>query len=740
MKKSFLPLFCGLMFAATTPLQAQNANPEGEEFPDPSMTWRIESIEEPTTLFVGVVPGEVLYIDWGDGTKPDKITENNAVRWHGNLDPTRSYGNKLLHDYKTTGEYTVRFYGENEETCPLLTLEQWWMGDIFNRLDVRKASQLHSLSLIRGELTQLDVSRNTELVSLVCTSIELTNLDVSNNHKLVKLECGYNEFTDLDLSNNTALKWLWCFYNELTDLDLSNNRELFYLYCHENQFTNLDVRNNTALQYLYCHDNQLSDLDLSNNTALVDLFCYNNQLTDLDVSNNKALERLECFNNTIPLINLPALAQRTDISWKQLGWQYLPDSIVWINTAVAIDTVFYGVNTEFDVNNGSTAGYTLNGGEITFHTPGDYTVQIRNPAILDGVVQQKFSVAQAVTGISLDRTKLTLEVGGSAHLFATVEPAGAQRVIWSSDNTGVATADDYWEGVGSVYVTAVGLGTATITATTWDGSKSASCVVTVRTLSNDATLTNITVSSGELSPTFDPNITEYTVTVAYNVTSVNISYDKNHEGATVSEQIVGNTKIITVTAEDGVTERIYTVSVFRAAPSNDATLKNITVSVGELQPSFSSAVTAYTVDVANNVSSITITGVANHTGAKVAGNVNGKTLAVGENKVTITVTAEDDTSIKTYTVTVNRAAPLTSVEELFIPDLKIYPNPFTGEVRITSAEDCTLQVFNVVGTAVHAQHITNPDETIIFEHLPAGVYFFRFEKGGNVKTIHVIKN
>jgi len=82
----------------------------------------------------------------------------------------------------------------------------------------------------------------------------------------------------------------------------------------------------------------------------------------------------------------------------------------------------------------------------------------------------------------------------------------------------------------------------------------------------------------------------------------------------------------------------------------------------------------------------------------------------------------------------------TSIEKLFISTLKIYPNPIKDEVHITSAEGCTLRVFNIAGVTVHTQHITNSDETINFEHIPGGVYFFRFEKDGNEKTVKVIKN
>ena len=84
-------------------------------------------------------------------------------------------------------------------------------------------------------------------------------------------------------------------------------------------------------------------------------------------------------------------------------------------------------------------------------------------------------VAVSVTGVSLDSAAKALTVGGTATLTATITPANAtdQNVTWSSSDTGVATVDSTGK------VTAVSTGTATITATTEDGGKTASCTVTV---------------------------------------------------------------------------------------------------------------------------------------------------------------------------------------------------------------------------------------------------------------------
>lgn len=80
-----------------------------------------------------------------------------------------------------------------------------------------------------------------------------------------------------------------------------------------------------------------------------------------------------------------------------------------------------------------------------------------------------------VTGISLDRETATIKKGSILQLSATVTPSNAddKTVRWESSNTDVATVDDNGK------VTAIAPGTATITVTTTDQRKTATCSVTV---------------------------------------------------------------------------------------------------------------------------------------------------------------------------------------------------------------------------------------------------------------------
>lgn len=87
----------------------------------------------------------------------------------------------------------------------------------------------------------------------------------------------------------------------------------------------------------------------------------------------------------------------------------------------------------------------------------------------------KVTVRVPVTGVSLSRTELSLIKGDTEQLLATVSPTDASNktISWTTTDKSVASVSS------SGLVTAVGGGTATITATTADGSYTDVCKVTV---------------------------------------------------------------------------------------------------------------------------------------------------------------------------------------------------------------------------------------------------------------------
>jgi hypothetical protein len=85
------------------------------------------------------------------------------------------------------------------------------------------------------------------------------------------------------------------------------------------------------------------------------------------------------------------------------------------------------------------------------------------------------TVTTPATGVELDSNELTLRLGDTHALTATVLPTTASNkaVTWSSSDTGVATVSE------GGLVTALAIGGATITATAADGGFADTCAVTV---------------------------------------------------------------------------------------------------------------------------------------------------------------------------------------------------------------------------------------------------------------------
>lgn len=96
------------------------------------------------------------------------------------------------------------------------------------------------------------------------------------------------------------------------------------------------------------------------------------------------------------------------------------------------------------------------------------------------------------------------------------------------------------------------------------------------TLSGDANLESLKPSKGTLTPKFDKNTVNYTVTVDYTVTSLSLSATTSHKDAKTSIsgenalEVGKNTRVITVTAPNGTTKK-YTVVITREAQKTTTT-------------------------------------------------------------------------------------------------------------------------------------------------------------------------
>ena len=252
-----------------------------------------------------------------------------------------------------------------------------------------------------------------------------------------------------------------------------------------------------------------------------------------------------------------------------------------------------------------------------------------------------------VTGVSLDKNELTLTVGQTEKLTATVEPSNAtnKNVSWSSSDTAVATVAS--DGT----VTAVGAGTATITVTTEDGGKTATCAVTV----NAATVpvTGVSLNKSELALIVGQTEKLVATVQPSDATNKNVSWSSSNTAvATVASDgtvtaVGAGTATITVTTEDGGKTATCAVTVNAATvPVTGVSLNKseLALIVGQTEKLVA---TVQPSDATNkNVSwSSSNTAVATV-------DADGTVRAVGAGTATITVTTEDGNKTATCTVTV----------------------------------------------------------------------------------------
>jgi len=273
---------------------------------------------------------------------------------------------------------------------------------------------------------------------------------------------------------------------------------------------------------------------------------------------------------------------------------------------------------------------------------------------------------------------------------------------------------------------------------------------------HNATLSALSVSEGELEPAFSSEVFNYEVNVT-DAEAITIAAIPTHANATVSGagtfELEGGENVFTiqVVAEDGITELDYSIVINNIISlSQDATLSTLSISAGELEPAFSSEVFNYEVNV-TDAEEITITAIPTHANATVNG-AGTFPLEVGENCFTIQVIAEDETTELNYTIVVNN---LLDIKETEISSVKIYPNPTTGELKISPAggglrgwnngelriED--IEVFDVYGRKQKAESRKQKAEGIMeidISQLPAGVYFIKITTETGITTRKIIKN
>jgi len=228
----------------------------------------------------------------------------------------------------------------------------------------------------------------------------------------------------------------------------------------------------------------------------------------------------------------------------------------------------FAANTHYTATITLTAktGFTMTGVTAdSFTVAGATATNAANSGVITAVFPQTGGTAAnptvSVTSVSLNKPSTSLLVNHTETLFAIIEPDNAtnRNVTWSSNNTSAATVS-----AGGV-VTAVAVGTATITVTTDDGGKTASCIVTVSNVAvavtgvsvNKSSVSLVVGATEDLTAAITPaNATNQIVTWSSDNTSVAAV---SEDGVVTAENV--GTATITVTTDDGGKTASCTVTV-----------------------------------------------------------------------------------------------------------------------------------------------------------------------------------
>ena len=163
-----------------------------------------------------------------------------------------------------------------------------------------------------------------------------------------------------------------------------------------------------------------------------------------------------------------------------------------IRTGAGIQYTWQGsfaLGTKINIIGTAGSFYKVSYSGKTGYVSNQYVKIIANPVVVTPV---------QVTAVSLNKSTDTLIAGDTDNLTSTITPNNAvnKDVTWTSSNASIATVDNIGK------VKAVSAGTATIIATTVDGSKIATCIVTV----NSSITDNTVITSKFTDPTFKTEV------------------------------------------------------------------------------------------------------------------------------------------------------------------------------------------------------------------------------------------
>ena len=390
----------------------------------------------------------------------------------------------------------------------------------------------------------------------------------------------------------------------------------------------------TIGKYAFANCTKLADITINRNVSSVgeNVFSYPDKFTIHGVKSTYAEEYATENEIAFEALEVPATDIKLNYTELKLG---VKDTAALRATLVPLDS-----SDELTWSSTDESVVTVSDtGKVTAVNVGEAAIAVMAG---DVMVSCDVTVYQPVTGLDLDMYQYAGTLGDTFTLKATVYPTYAENknVLWSSDNTEVATVDE------NGLVTAVGYGKATITAKTEDRNKTRTCEVTIAPISvTGVTLNKTAVTIGvdeqfTLVPTISPaNATNKEVTWSSGKTSV-----VKVENGVITGLAEGKS-IIIVKTKDGSKTAACTVTV-KNTPVIGVTLDTTEASLRVGKSVQLNAVIAPT-DASNQHVTWTTTNASVATVSE-----TGNVTAVTPGQATITVTTEDGSYQASCEVTV----------------------------------------------------------------------------------------
>jgi hypothetical protein len=407
-------------------------------------------------------------------------------------------------------------------------------------------------------------------------------------------------------------------------------------------------------------------------------------------------------------------------------------------------SITIGAEVQHDLSSitGDTGTYMISADDVTYQI----VVNAENGATKTYAIRVLRAPASASSDASLTVT---------ANNGVNVEPLGDDSIKLSlpGDSSTITIAARVMSGAvfvgdtGTFKIAADKDSSLSITVLAPDYETVKTYAILVHHKSKNALLKSLAIYAGSatdgislLSPAFAQDRVQYTATASKSLESVTIVAAAQSSYADIAgagqKTLTGAADAfqITVTPEEG---QPITYSITISYLNNDATLKSIVITdnneaIIPINPTFDPNVIQYTAQTKKP--SVTVIAAPNDNNARVDPARKTITLAEKNNQHTITVTAQDDETRKTYTVVITLGEEEeTAVGALALGALTIFPNPVANGLLTVENGDLKagdkVALYSLTGSLVATFEASAGAKTVInVAHLPKGAYIVKLGK------------